>query len=180
MTGCGARSTFLSVHKNLFWQLVRDGNSWFGHVTRHDSFSKTILQGTLKGGRRRGRQRKCWMDNIKEWTFLPMPELLTRASCRKECVCVGGWGWGGYLLNRPSCPPDDSIGQGTELNLRQSDSSSTQRDGFVSKVVTCGCDLIGVRPSLDRKCHLTTLTCRWSSPQVLHNDYVTSTRQRSG
>ena len=35
------------------------------HVTCRDSLSKTILQGTLEGGRRRGRQRKCWMDNIK-------------------------------------------------------------------------------------------------------------------
>ena len=26
---------------------------------------------------------ECWMDNIKEWTSLPMPELLTRASCKK-------------------------------------------------------------------------------------------------
>ena len=31
-----------------------------------------------------GRQRKCWMDNIKEWTYLPMPKLLTRTSCRKD------------------------------------------------------------------------------------------------
>ena len=29
-------------------------------------------------------QRKCWMDNIKEWTSLPMPELLIRASFRKD------------------------------------------------------------------------------------------------
>ena len=32
--------------------------AWFGHVTRHDGLSKTILRGTLEGGRRRGRQRK--------------------------------------------------------------------------------------------------------------------------
>ena len=45
--------------------------AWFGHVTRHDSRSQTILRGTLEGGRRRGRQRKCWLDNIKEWTDVP-------------------------------------------------------------------------------------------------------------
>ena len=56
---------------------------WFGNVTRHDSLSKTILQGTSEDGRRRGGQKKCWMDNTKEWTSLPMPELFTRASCRK-------------------------------------------------------------------------------------------------
>ena len=38
----------------------------------------------LEGERHRGRQRKYWMDNIKEWTFLPMSELLTTASCRKK------------------------------------------------------------------------------------------------
>ena len=53
--------------------------AWFGHVTRHDSLSKTILHGTFEGG-----QRKCWTDNIEEWTSLPMPEVLTRASCRKD------------------------------------------------------------------------------------------------
>ena len=67
----------------------------FGHVTRHDSLSKTILHGTWKGGRRRGRQRKCWRDKVKEWTSLLMPELLTSASCRKD--------WKRSLLNRPSC-----------------------------------------------------------------------------
>ena len=29
-----------------------------------------FLQGTVKGGRRQGRQRKRWEDNIREWTGL--------------------------------------------------------------------------------------------------------------
>ena len=32
--------------------------------------TKTILQGTVKGGRRQGGQRKRWEDNIREWTSL--------------------------------------------------------------------------------------------------------------
>ena len=32
--------------------------------------AKTILQGRVKGGRRQGRQRKRWEDNITEWTDL--------------------------------------------------------------------------------------------------------------
>ena len=32
--------------------------------------TKTILQGTVKGGRRQGRQRKRLEDNIREWTGL--------------------------------------------------------------------------------------------------------------
>ena len=62
--------------------------AWFGHVTPRGSFSKTALQGTLESERRRGRHRKCWMDNIKESTSFPMPELLTRTSCKKDCKRV--------------------------------------------------------------------------------------------
>ena len=40
----------------------QETDTQFGHVTHHDSFSNTILQGTLEGRRRRGRQRKCWTD----------------------------------------------------------------------------------------------------------------------
>ena len=50
----------------LLATVKRQKLAWFGYVTRHDSLSKTILQGTLEFGRRCGRQRKSWMDNIKE------------------------------------------------------------------------------------------------------------------
>ena len=32
--------------------------------------SPVILLGTVKGGRRQGRQRMGWEDNIREWTGL--------------------------------------------------------------------------------------------------------------
>ena len=41
---------------------------WYGHVSRSSGLAKTILQGTVRGGRRRGRQKKRWEDNINEWT----------------------------------------------------------------------------------------------------------------
>ena len=56
--------------------------SWFGHVTRQNTLPKTVLQGTLEGGRRRGRQAKCWTDNIKEWTRLDSPSLIRQAEDR--------------------------------------------------------------------------------------------------
>ena len=43
---------------------------WFGHVSRSSGLAKTILQGTVQGGRRRGRQKKRWENNISEWTGL--------------------------------------------------------------------------------------------------------------
>ena len=49
--------------------LVKKGKlRWFGHVSRSSGLAKTILQCTVKGKRRRGRQKKRWEDNIKEWT----------------------------------------------------------------------------------------------------------------
>ena len=37
-------------------------------ISRSSGMPKTILQGTVKGVRRRGRQKTRWEDNIKEWT----------------------------------------------------------------------------------------------------------------
>ena len=38
---------------------------WFGHVSRFSGLAKSIIQGTVKGKRKRGRQKKRWKDNIK-------------------------------------------------------------------------------------------------------------------
>ncbi|XP_072025056.1 uncharacterized protein [Amphiura filiformis] len=43
---------------------------WYGHTSRSSGLAKTILQGTVNGSRKRGRQQKRWEDNIKEWTGL--------------------------------------------------------------------------------------------------------------
>ena len=43
---------------------------WYGHVFCLSVLAKTSLQGTVKRGRRQGRQRKRWEDNIREWTVL--------------------------------------------------------------------------------------------------------------
>ena len=61
------------------WKLA-----WFWHITCYDSLSKTIHLGTLEGRQCCARQRKCWMDNINDWTSLPMPKLLSKASGRRK------------------------------------------------------------------------------------------------
>ena len=42
------------------------------HVSRSLGLAKTVVQGTVKGGRRQSRQRKRWEDNIREWTGLEL------------------------------------------------------------------------------------------------------------
>ena len=51
---------------------------------RLDSLCKPVLQATSGAGRHRGWPRKCWMDNVMEWTSLPMPEMVTMASAEEK------------------------------------------------------------------------------------------------
>ena len=40
---------------------------YFGYLMRRaDSFEKTLMQGKIKGRRRRGRQRMRWLDGITD------------------------------------------------------------------------------------------------------------------
>ena len=77
-------SSIASPQENIMATIKRRKLAWFGHVFRHNNLPKTILQGTVEGGRRRGRQRKCWFDNVKDWGKLQMSELTTAAQDRQE------------------------------------------------------------------------------------------------
>ena len=57
-------------HEDLLTIIERRKLQWDGHVSRSSGLAKTILQGTVKGGRRQDRQRKWCEDNIGEWTSL--------------------------------------------------------------------------------------------------------------
>ena len=63
---------------------VIKSNLWYRHVTQSSGLAKTILQGTVQGGRQRGRQKKWWEDNIKEWTGLEWNIILQKAENREE------------------------------------------------------------------------------------------------
>ena len=58
----------IGPHEDLLTIVKRRKLQWYGHVSRSSGLAKTILQGTVKGGRRQGRQRKRWEDNIREWS----------------------------------------------------------------------------------------------------------------
>ena len=60
----------IGPHEDLLTIVKRRKLQWYGHVSRSSGLAKTILQGTVKGGRRQGGQKKRWEDNIREWTGL--------------------------------------------------------------------------------------------------------------
>ena len=88
----------IEFFEELLSTVKRRKMKWYGHVTRAWGFAKTVLQGTVRGGRRRGRQRKRWEDNIRDWMGLELSDPVRRAEEREEwrmlvarsCGCSNG------------------------------------------------------------------------------------------
>ena len=100
-TGANTLSTELSgpaaigVHDDLLTMVKkRNLNTlWYD--------AKTILQGTVKGARRRGRQKKRWDDNIKEWTRIEFRDSLRAAEDRER--------WKGIVAMSSEMPRRPSV-----------------------------------------------------------------------
>ena len=58
----------IGEYDELLTLVKKRWSRWFGHVPRSSGLAKTILQDTVKGQRKRDRQKSKWEDNIKEWT----------------------------------------------------------------------------------------------------------------
>ncbi|KAK2165675.1 hypothetical protein NP493_1357g00027 [Ridgeia piscesae] len=69
--------TYRDHSKKMQTEMVRD-------ITRSSGLAKTILQGTVQGGRRRGRQKKRWEDNIPEWTGMTLGAAMRKTERREE------------------------------------------------------------------------------------------------
>ena len=61
-------------HEDLLTIVKSRKLQWCDQVCRSSGLAKTILQGTVKGARRQGRQRKRWEDNIRKCTGLEFPK----------------------------------------------------------------------------------------------------------
>ena len=72
------------VHDDLLTMVKKRKLRWYGHISRPSGMAKTILQWTVKGARRRGRQKKRWEDNIKKWTGMGFGDSLRVAEDREE------------------------------------------------------------------------------------------------
>ena len=62
---------------------------WYGHASRSSDLAKIILQGTVKGERRLGGQRKRWEDNIKDWIGLEFAKSQRVAENRENMEETG-------------------------------------------------------------------------------------------
>ena len=64
----------------------------FGHLMRRaDSLEKTVMLGTIEGGRRRGRQRMRWLDGINDLMNMSLSKLLEFVIDREAwCAVIHG------------------------------------------------------------------------------------------
>ena len=90
----------IGQHDDLLTVVKKRKLQWYGHVTRSNGLSKTIFQGTVEGGRRSGRQRKKWSDNVKEWTGLSFAD--------SQAACHNRQGWAEVVNSSAVQRPDDS------------------------------------------------------------------------
>ena len=78
----------IGPHEDILTIVKRRKLQWYGHGFRSSGLAKTILQSTVKGGRRQGRQKKRWEDNIREWTDLEFARSQRAVENRKN---GGNW-----------------------------------------------------------------------------------------
>ena len=104
-TGCGARSTSSWVHRILFWQLSSGRNLHGSGMSPSPKSSFRVLWrvGDAVVGR-----RNAGGTTSKSGHSCQCQNCSQRSTAEK----TGMWS----LLYRPSCPPDDPVGQGAELN----------------------------------------------------------------
>ena len=58
------------TNRSLFETVKKRKLSFFGHVMRHDSLQRDLLEGMVEDKRGNGRSRLQWSDNIAQWTGL--------------------------------------------------------------------------------------------------------------
>ena len=90
----------IGPYDDLLTTVKKGKLKWYGHVSRSSGLAKTILQGTVRGGRRRGRQKKRWQDNTKEWTGMEF------ADCQRAIENRETWR---ELVRKSSMVPQRSL-----------------------------------------------------------------------
>ena len=66
---------------------------YFGHLMqRADSFEKTLMLGTIEGGRRRGRQRMRRLDGITDSVEMSLSKLQVLVMGQGGLACCRPWG----------------------------------------------------------------------------------------
>ena len=75
----------IGPHEDLLTIVKRRKLQWYGHVSRSSGLVKTVLQGTVKGGRRQSRQKRRW-----KWTSLEFAKSQRAVENRRKQMVETG------------------------------------------------------------------------------------------
>jgi len=78
----------LEPARRFLAEVKRRKLQYFGHVVREDNLCTHVLHGIVAGKRRRGRPRRRWTDNIKQWTGISVAECVQHAKDRTKSLGV--------------------------------------------------------------------------------------------
>jgi len=126
---------------------------YFGHVVRADNLCTHVLHGIVVGKRSRGRPRRRWTDDIKQWTGISVAGCVQHAKDRsvwRALVSVSGQ-WPPILSH------EDGPRQG---KARQGPTSSERLQPVVRDVFPCSIFLI-IPPS--RRRNRSVVRWHWQS-----------------
>ena len=74
----------IGSYKDFITTVSKPKLRWYGHIQRSTGLAKMILQRTVQGGRRKGRQKKRWGDKMSEWTSIKLGETLRKSENGEE------------------------------------------------------------------------------------------------
>ena len=97
---CMKTQAAIGPYEDILTTVKKRKLRWFGHVIRSSGLCKKIVQVTVPGKIKRGRQKKRWEDNIREWTGFDFNSSQRAAEDCRRC--------------QPWCPYDPD-GSGTQM-----------------------------------------------------------------
>ena len=76
----------LEIKRELLGHVRKRKLTYYGHLCRDHGcqITKTVVEGYVEGRRRRGRPRKQYIDNIKQWTQLTTSQCVRAAEDRSR------------------------------------------------------------------------------------------------
>ena len=82
----------LEIKRELLGHVRKRKLSYYGHLCRDHGcqITKTVVEGYVEGRRRRGRPRKQYIDNIKQWTQLTTSQCVRAAEVFFSFIAAAG------------------------------------------------------------------------------------------
>ena len=75
------------AHRALKEDAMKRKAKYFGHIIRKDNIQKMLIEGKVEGKRTRGRPRRGWTSDIKEWVGNVIPQVQENSHGQERMIC---------------------------------------------------------------------------------------------